>query len=69
MKKTAKEWFEELPNGLKDSALAQADSTSDQECSSLSIAICVGLTWSSTIEGYEFWDLMHESMYDFCQQK
>jgi hypothetical protein len=53
MSKTAKEWFEQLPEPYRTQALENC--TSDYEDISLSEAIFGGFVWQLTPQGNEYW--------------
>lgn len=57
---TTKKWLETLPNGLKDTALAQMDKSElNKEQPKLSIAIFSFKLWRETIEGFDFWNSLY----------
>lgn len=59
--KTVREWFEKLPDGVRESALEQMVN-GDLECSSIDNAICRGLPlWTKTKEGEHYW-------FDLCMK-
>ncbi len=61
--KTIEEWFNTLPNGLKDTALKQMlNNMSSKETNCIGSAIFFGLYWEETIEGDEFWRQMYLSI-------
>lgn len=57
-KKTAPEWFHELPDGYRQRAL-RACTNKTGLCDSMHLAISVGIhAWADTIEKFEFWNAM-----------
>jgi hypothetical protein len=53
MKKTAKEWFEQLPEPYRTQALENCTAKGEED--SLSEAIFGGFIWSLTPQGYGYW--------------
>jgi len=61
MKKTNQEWFNTLPNNLRACALEAGSGKLLQTSSSLSEAINDGIDWQDTLQGYDFWEKVHEA--------
>ncbi len=55
MKKTAREWFAELPQPTREKALDNADKEISGKFKSLDEAILYGFNWEKTPEGPSFW--------------
>lgn len=56
MQKTTQQWLQELPDGYRELAIANARSSFVlRECCSLSDAINVAFLWVRTPEGHRFW--------------
>lgn len=56
VEKTIREWFMELPTGLREKAIANIDiSDSDSRVASLADAVHGGFAWANTTEGSCFW--------------
>lgn len=67
--KTVREWFEELPDGIREKAIFNGDNdepnTMDSTEYKLSLAISGGFVWSRTPEGGEFWlDVVDKLKYE-----
>jgi len=57
MKKTVKQWLQELPDGYRERALKNMKpEIADQKFRSLPVAIFNAFGWSSTLEGIGFWN-------------
>ena len=57
MRKTIKEWLEELPDGYRERALNHAANNTRELAIEKSIdgALAGGFVWKETLEGKEFW--------------
>lgn len=55
MKKTAREWFAELPQPTREKALANASEEISEKFKSLAEAILYGFNWEKSQEGPSFW--------------
>lgn len=55
MKKTAREWFAELPQPTREKALANADEEILEKFKSLAEGILYGFNWEKSQEGPSFW--------------
>ena len=61
MKKTAREWFAELPQPTREKALANTDKISLLlKYKSLDLALLVSFDWSESPEGGAFWSNVHD---------
>ena len=54
MKKTTTEWLKELPDGIREKALANQTNT-NQEYECLSDALLAAFVWGTSREGFSFW--------------
>ena len=60
MEKTIKEWFEELPQGYRERALANMTKNAlEWRDVSLKDAICCAFAWDESQEGPDFWVEVH----------
>lgn len=55
--KTVKEWLEELPEGYRELALANAkENCLSNECEDICEALYISFIWRASSEGYNFWN-------------
>jgi hypothetical protein len=64
MKKTIKQWLQELPDGIRERALANCDAP-DAVHDSMHNALISAFRWSGSEEGYTFW---HEAANAIARQ-
>jgi hypothetical protein len=64
MKKTIKQWLEELPDGYRERVLKGSDDLTTDELEetskSMNDAILCSIDWSSSEEGFDFWDAVYD---------
>ena len=63
--KTVKEWFEELPDGIRDLALANLKNNGTAV--SLSQALAGSFSWDNTAEGIDFWASVYRAAQGLCE--
>lgn len=65
MKKTAKEWFEELPSPIKDMAVENAKKKGilNKKWSNLNYALW-SVEWENTEQWHKFWEEVRSGKYD-----
>lgn len=63
MKKTYREWFNELPPAIRDAAIKNTDIDLDENKSeSMQYVIKSSFVWSSSPEGFAYWYDVYESV-------
>lgn len=64
MSKQVKEWFQQLPDEIRDKAFLNLNShMAAEECKTLSGALRVGFDWVKSNEGWGFWKNAIEGIY------
>lgn len=64
--KTAREWFEELPEDVRKKAInnSEKEGLDDIPELSLSISLFGAFVWSDTPEGHDFWSKIVDNLLD-----
>lgn len=61
--KTIKEWFNDLPEDVREKALKNTnEAVLKQKSINLKMALLGAFTWEFSPEGYEYWKSIHESI-------
>lgn len=64
MEKTIKEWLSELPEGIREKALNNADTGMlDMFSASAHEALSVAFIWESSPEGTHYWKSVHSTIF------
>ena len=61
--KTAREWFAELPDGIREAAIENAEKKGwsvDYTYESMSAAIGMSFAWRKTTQGFDYWNALYD---------